>query len=215
MKYQRILENLCRDENHFLPDVAWFWRTNQRYGVLSNFSSKEVRLGSLRFPTAEHMYQILKVKGGDLQRELMKVENPLFVKNRVRGMIKRGEILFDGYSWERDRLVLMMFVVLMKVKSNRDVYNLILKLRDRDIVEVNKRDGFWGVKPNKVFMRGEGKNMLGKIYMVIRDSLQTMDLYDFMKDFVYEEGEILKRYFIYGVNLLDWIEGSGVYIKAA
>ena len=54
-----------------------------------------------------------------------------------------------------------------KVLQNEDVKERLLKTGQRKIIENSPVDSFWGIGP-----KGDGQNMVGKIWMKIRDELK-------------------------------------------
>ncbi len=63
----------------------------------------------------------------------------------------------------------------MKHETNRaEIYAVLAATGDRPIVEVSTRNPWWGARP--VTDRYEGENLLGRIWMELRQQLRDHDL---------------------------------------
>lgn len=70
-------------------------------------------------------------------------------------------------DWENFKLVLMAEFVAQKFHDHRDLKERLLATEDHELVEGNYwGDCYWGV------CRGKGENHLGKILMIVRESLR-------------------------------------------
>ena len=68
----------------------------------------------------------------------------------------------------------MRWVLRMKREANRDEIDALLAATgERPIVEVSTRDTWWGARP--VGDRYEGNNVLGRLWMELRQQLREAD----------------------------------------
>lgn len=136
--------------------------------MLSNFSAFSVQYYDFLWPTVEHAYQAQKfIPGINLgQRAALHSirtnEDPKEAKHVAE--IFRHLVPSD---WDYRKVSIMRELLLCKVKQNSYVKEKLLETEDKLIIESSLTDSFWGRGPN-----GEGKNMLGKLWMEIRAGLK-------------------------------------------
>ena len=61
----------------------------------------------------------------------------------------------------------MRQILWLKVNQHKYVKRKLIQTGDRELIEDSWRDDFWGLGPNK-----DGQNMLGKLWMEIREKLK-------------------------------------------
>ena len=119
-------------------------KTNESFGGFSNMCSGfPITNGVVEFPTSEHLYQICKFgEHPQIQRELLNEKNPMVMKNKTKKY--KGFVRKD---WEDIKGDVMKWVLKGKFVSNFIKFgNLLTETGVKPIVEVSKRDGFWGTK---------------------------------------------------------------------
>ncbi len=67
---------------------------------------------------------------------------------------------------DKDNAV-MKDILRAKVEQHEYVRRKLLETGDRELIEDSWRDDYWGWGPNK-----DGKNMLGRLWMEIRDEIR-------------------------------------------
>jgi len=70
-------------------------------------------------------------------------------------------------DWEEVKVDLMKDILFAKFDQNDDLKAILLATGDRELREHTPRDKFWGDGGKK----GNGKNMLGKLLMSVREEL--------------------------------------------
>lgn len=123
------------------------------------------------FPTSEHFYQCMKyVDHPQVQREIIGEKNPLLMKNKQkkhRGLIRK--------DWEDLKEVIMEITVHLKLVSHWVKFgNLLMETGEKEIVEISKKDSFWGMIPqvsDSAVLVGENK--LGGILSRFRELIRT------------------------------------------
>lgn len=72
-------------------------------------------------------------------------------------------------NWNAVRLDAMREILRAKVEQHEYVKRKLIATGDRELVENSWRDSFWGWGENR-----DGKNMLGKIWMEVRNEIRVV-----------------------------------------
>jgi ribA/ribD-fused uncharacterized protein len=138
---------------------------------LDNFSAFAVRIEMKLYPTAEHAYQALKYfnpRGEPVRTDLGEVIPIKISEARSAHEAKKLGGKFEQYrrkDWSEDvKLANMEFVLREKYAQHEYVRRVLERSVGKVIIENSHQDAFWG--------RGAdwtGMNMLGKLWMKIRD----------------------------------------------
>ena len=152
--------------------VCGFRFTRQAWDELSNFQPLAVPIatGPWTFATSEHAYQACKFPARpDVQRRIAEAPTP-----REAATIGRTPGLGLDPDWNAQRVDVMRWVLRMKREANPAEIDAVLAATgDRPIVEVSTRDPWWGAQP--VADRYEGRNVLGRLWMELRQQLRDRD----------------------------------------
>jgi ribA/ribD-fused uncharacterized protein len=149
-----------------------FSKTKESFGGFSNMSTEyPIVVKGVVFPTSEHFYQCMKyVDHPQVQREIIGEKNPLLMKNKQkkhRGLIRK--------DWEDLKEVIMEITVHLKLVSHWVKFgNLLMETGEKEIVEISKKDSFWGMIPqvsDSAVLVGENK--LGGILSRFRELIRT------------------------------------------
>jgi ribA/ribD-fused uncharacterized protein len=153
---------------NFLPSqTVGFTKTNEPFGGFSNMcGGYSITNGLVTFPTSEHLYQICKFTDHpSIQKELLEVSNPMVMKNKSKKFKN-----FIRKDWEEIKGEVMKWVVKGKFVSNFVKFgNLLVESGIKPIVEVSKKDSYWGMKENNGVL--EGWNHLGGILTELRSEI--------------------------------------------
>lgn len=133
----------------------------QEFYVLSNFSSFRVYIDGIDFDTAEHAYHWYKF----LSPSLVKLDIL-----RARSAHQAFKIARENASkvrpdWDSIKIPIMRNILRTKYEQHEYVRRKLHETGNRILVEDSWRDDFWGIGENK-----DGKNMLGRLWMEIRDN---------------------------------------------
>lgn len=153
-------------------DVAGFRFTRAPFGIFSNMHDGcplhlPLADRAWKVDSSETIYQMLKFSDAPhLQRGIFNAGTELGPKAGKRAAWSGGTPVPD--RWERDRIAAMRWVLRLKLAQHRKAVLDEIKAADgRDIVEISKRDDFWGAIPD-----GNGKlvgaNVLGRLWMELR-----------------------------------------------
>jgi len=134
------------------------------YYVFCNFSAFEIEYNGKKYPTSEHAYQSFKfVKTNpELAEKIQKAKSAHDAFKLAQE--EKSEIDPD---WDNIKQDIMKEILHCKVEQHPYVQKKLLQSGDREIVEDSWRDDYWGWGKNR-----DGKNMLGKLWMEVRDEFR-------------------------------------------
>lgn len=132
------------------------------YGDFSNFARIPVRdANGKMWQTSEALYQAMKFAEEDIREKIRLAPDPYKAK-----AIARAHPI-TAFNWESEKVDIMYDILMLKAQQHKSIKDLLESTGDRDIIEVSKKDAFWGTGPN-----GDGVNMLGKLWMRVRATLR-------------------------------------------
>lgn len=142
----------------------------QDFYVLSNFSAFNLKWANLTFPTSEHAYHYEKFLFSGEMRRLRPI------REAIRGApsaheafkIAENEKANRRPDWDYVKVPIMKRILGAKAEQHEYVRRKLLATGDRELIEDSWRDDFWGWGPNR-----DGQNILGKLWMQVRDELRT------------------------------------------
>ncbi len=138
-----------------------FYKINEEYGCFSNFSHNDFELDGKRWLTSEHYFQAQKFAGTEYEEIIRLLDNPM--KAAEMG---RNRDLPLRKDWEQVKDDIMRKAVFAKFSQNEDIKKILLSTEKEELVENTSNDYYWGCGKE-----GNGKNMLGKILMEVREKL--------------------------------------------
>lgn len=140
-----------------------FYSTRGEFGFLSNFYRCSIYDDGMVWNSSEQLYQASKTTEHDLRVLINKTHNLYDVVKigRSRGFPLRGD-------WEDIKVSVMYEILLKKFTQNPNLASKLLKTGDHDIVEKSPKDYFWGIGAE-----GTGKNVLGKLLVLVRKELNS------------------------------------------
>ncbi|MCY4557666.1 MAG: NADAR family protein [Chloroflexi bacterium] len=146
--------------------------TAAAWGELSNFFplATPIATGPWLFTTSESAYQACKFPGRpDVQQRIAEAPTA-----RQAAAIGRTPGLGIDLGWNAQRVDVMRWVLRMKREANAaEIDGVLAETGERPIVEVSTRDAWWGARP--VAARYEGNNVLGRLWMELRQQLREND----------------------------------------
>jgi ribA/ribD-fused uncharacterized protein len=143
------------------------------YGCFGNMSGgNRIKVCGYDLHGSEILYQCLKyTTRPDLQKQIIASNHPLKAKWKQKPFVKQG---FVDNDFETYKVEIMKLCLIYKYKSsvenNTDFHRLLLSTNEANIIEVSKKDNFWGVKDEGDFLVGE--NMLGRCLMWLRSQMR-------------------------------------------
>ena len=150
-----------KELNRENDEVVYFF--TPAYHPLDNFSAHVIDLWGKNFLTAEHAFQWKKFhqKHRDIANLILKAKSPHLVKK-----ISNAYKLKQSVDWHMEKVQVMEEILRAKVEQHEDVQEILKKTGNRKIIENSPVDDFWGIG-----LDGKGKNIIGEIWMKIRDNL--------------------------------------------
>lgn len=136
------------------------------YEFLSNFHEAELVYNGTEFPTSEHAFQAMKARDeAELYQEIAAADEP----NEAKELGKKPSL---PENWGDEKKYIMLEIVTAKFAQNPELRAQLLGTEEKFLVELNWwGDDYWGADSQS----GEGKNMLGRILMEVRSSLQSLE----------------------------------------
>ena len=146
--------------------------TKAAWSAFSNFQPLAVPIvaGPWSFQFSESLYQAAKfARHPDVQQRIAEAPTA-----REAAAIGRTPGLGIDSGWNAQRVDVMRWVLRMKREANAAEIDAVLaETGERPIVEVSTRDPWWGARP--VSDRYEGSNVLGRLWMELRQQLREDD----------------------------------------
>lgn len=162
--------------------------------IYSNFYKSEIHYEGHRFQCGESLFMFLKAKyfgDEDIAMEILKnSDNPRFCKEL--GRLVRN---YNDGKWSSVRYDVMLFVVLMKLRSSKEIRDHYKKLVDEgyEFVEASPYDKIWGCGLAETDLRildkskWRGSNLLGTVYNNVHEILDNDSLRDLKDIFGYSK----------------------------
>ena len=152
--------------------VCPFRFSKASWGAFSNFQPLAVPImaGPWSFGTSEAVYQACKFPAHpDVQQRIAQAPT-----TREAAAIGRTSGLGIDPGWNAQRVYVMRWVLRQKREANAaEIDAALAETGERPIVEVSTRDPWWGARP--VADRYEGHNVLGRLWMELRQQLREDD----------------------------------------
>lgn len=154
-------------EYHGLDNDTRVCFYEQDFYVLSNFSAFNLVTANGAFPTSEHAYHY----------EKFLTDKP---DCRLLGAIRYAPSAHEAFKiaehhkadrrpdWDSVKVDVMLTILRLKVEQHEYVRRKLLATGDRTLIENSWRDDFWGWGPKE-----DGQNMLGKLWMGVREELRA------------------------------------------
>lgn len=129
--------------------------------LLSNFSAHRVLFERVEYMTAEHAYQATKFDDATMREKIRNAPSAFLAHEWAQAKEGRKP------NWEENKVSVMKEVMRAKALQHEDVRAALLSTEDRMIEKNHPLDIFWGTGED-----GTGENIMGKIWMEIRDEIK-------------------------------------------
>jgi ribA/ribD-fused uncharacterized protein len=143
-------------------DAVYFF--TPAFYPLDSFSAHTIDLWGIQFPTAEHAYHWKKFAENhpNIAGKILAAKSPQAAKD-----VADKNKLNLPVSWHDKKVAVMEEIFRAKAEQHSDVREILKKTGNRKIIENSPVDAFWGAGPNE-----DGKNVIGQLWMKIRDELR-------------------------------------------
>lgn len=142
----------------------------QDFYVLSNFSSFTILWKGWRFDTSEAAYHWEKFPINQHVQQLIvgaRSAHDAFKIANDKKHLRRPD-------WDNVKVDIMRDILRAKAEQHEYVRRKLLATGERILVEDSWRDDYWGWGPNH-----DGQNMLGNLWMEVRDEIRAADAMPF------------------------------------
>ncbi len=130
-----------------------------QYWWMSNFSAFRIHWNGVWRFTSEHIYQAAKFESSDVRERIYDTLSPYDAKKLAEDLKSQQKP-----DWYDIRDSVMEDILRAKAGQHPYVLRKLLATGNRLIIENSPTDNYWGNGPD-----GTGKNMLGKIWMKVRE----------------------------------------------
>lgn len=156
--------NIEYPENEFNKETnneVYFY--TPKFYVFDNFSPFVIKIWGKEFMTSEHAYQWKKYENlyPDIAKQIFEAKSPNDAKKIADA---NKDKLTD--EWHKIKVSIMEEILTAKTNQHEKVKRMLIETANKTIIENSPVDNFWGIGPD-----GNGQNMVGKIYMKLRDDL--------------------------------------------
>jgi ribA/ribD-fused uncharacterized protein len=131
-----------------------------KYYVLNNFSAHAIEFRGRLYPTSEHAYQAAKCTDPAGQEAIRNARSPSQAKTLANDTYKAAK----DPDWERKKIAILEEILRAKLAQHPEAQEALRESGQEEIVEDSPTDYFWGGGTD-----GSGQNMLGKLWMKLRD----------------------------------------------
>jgi len=154
-----------------------FYNKDEPYYEFSNFYPVNVHINWSDYKSSEHYYQLQKFvrapKPSIPDANIDSVRKSILAANTARqayDIAHANEDKVDFNEWDKYKNEQMMIALCAKFSQNPGLRNLLVSTGYKKLVEHTSTDKYWGDGGD-----GSGQNMLGKMLMVVRDTLRVRD----------------------------------------
>jgi len=166
------------------PHEVLIKKAADEYGWLGNMSPYPVTYTGAHtekgiYRTTEHLFQALRFKKyPKIQKEIRDQLSPFGAKCKVRK--KSVRVLLKRENWDEhpSDIPRMRVCLKLKLEQHPELEKMLLDTHDAEIIEdCSDRPGgsakFWGAVKDKESGEWVGKNVLGTLWMELRDTLRS------------------------------------------
>lgn len=155
---------------HKLDTASQVFFYEQEFYVLSNFSAFRLKWHGVDFDTSEHAYQWSKFSYPGNSQAAFDAADAILKARSAHEAFKIAEQnrVHINPDWNRNRVDIMRQILFAKAEQHEYVKRKLLETGTRELIEDSWRDPFWGWGGDR-----RGQNVLGKLWMGIRDELMN------------------------------------------
>jgi ribA/ribD-fused uncharacterized protein len=154
---------MIENRQYIKSDVISFYKTDEEFGLLSNMKGRlYFKINNIIFYSSESIYQSLRYPHNiELQKKIASEKSPLIGKRIAQSHKEQTR-----EDWDIVKNNIMRIAIRIKFLKNINFRELLLSTGNKDIVEISKKDDYWGTIEKKDIF--EGRNVLGRLLMELR-----------------------------------------------
>lgn len=133
-----------------------------RFHYLSPFSAHRIEIWGEVFPTLEHAYQASRVMPGPEREAIKNAPSPLDAWREGQKYKNDPSVAVPEF----DKYAVMEELMRAKMAQHPDIVEILTETGERELLKVYATDYDWGTGAD-----GSGKNMMGKLWMKLREGL--------------------------------------------
>lgn len=148
-------------------NIIAFKKIKDPYGWMGNMSPYPILFEFVNWRTAEALFQAMRFSDNDIKMQICAATSPMIAKFVARKNIEKMSIV----PRSKEDVANMKKVLELKISQHIYLKRQLLETGDCILVEdtTGRNDQFWGA--NNVNGKWVGENVLGKLWMEIRESL--------------------------------------------
>lgn len=157
-----------------VAEVCAFSRAADKWGEFGNMSGGfPLRIfKDVLVPSSENLYQMMRFPHHpEIQQEILDQKSGMGAKM----VAKKYRATKTHPAFEENKVTIMLWCLFLKAAQHKKFREVLLETDDRDIVEISKKDDFWGAKFNDDKTLLIGQNELGIQLMSVRDIIKRHD----------------------------------------
>lgn len=159
--------------NYQVDQCVVFCKTREQWGGLSNMAGGyPITVGGHAFRTSEALYQAMRFPDHpEIQRAIVDQKSPMAAK-----MTAKAHLNLSRPDWEvgqQVRLAVMQWALALKWTQNPAFRELLQSTGGKMIVELSRRDMFWGAVTTRMEGMLVGDNMLGNMLVILREESRS------------------------------------------
>lgn len=150
-----------------------FCKVKEAWGGFSNMSNDfPLIVNGIKIKNTEALYQALRYPSNvELQKKIIDQNGGYTSKLASKPHRKTAANRAD---WEQHKVNIMRYVLRVKLAQNFDLFGCLLAASGtQPIVELSRRDDYWGCKVIKGTETLRGQNVLGKLLMELREEYEV------------------------------------------
>lgn len=211
-----------------------FFHENEEYGFLSNWYKCKFKSGRFTYTSMEQYMMHMKVllfREYDLADKIMETDDPAECKQLGRTRFTS----FDADKWDKMCGHIVKKGLRAKFMQNKELLEALLETDDCILAECSPYDKKWGIGIDICDERRldaeqwEGKNLLGRLLMEIREELRDRKTFTYMEamdlepidEWMMRPGELMQHPAYHGavrayaMGLRDYHEMQAFYYDAS
>lgn len=162
-------KDLYRVCEYHSQSAVVFCKVKEMWGGFSNMSNDfHLVINGIKIRNTEALYQALRYPGdSELQEEIINQNGGYSSKLASKPYRKTAKNRAD---WEEYKVNIMRYVLRVKLAQHFEGFGqLLADSGDKPIVELSRRDDYWGCKVDRNTEVLHGQNVLGKLLMELRE----------------------------------------------